>query len=549
MSIAKSYDEGYTDRSMNFDRIGSRGAEPSFDGASLTIPREALTSLAAEAFDRLSFTFTAEHLEQLLRVAATETNSRQDRMVAGMLLENAAIASRGVLPICQDTGIANVFAWKGQAVRTAGGDRDALSIGIADTYQNRNLRLSTTVPTSLFEESDPGNNMPAQILIQADDSDSADSAYRFLFCAKGGGSSNKTSLLQGTKALLNERSFIAHLEREIQKLGTAACPPYSIACAVGGLSPEQNLLALKLATTGYFDHEFPGWDYRVLGSTPLRDPAMEKKVLEIAENTGLGAQFGGKALACSARVLRLPRHGASCPVSVGVSCSAHRNLHGYIDRDGIWLEQTVADPLSIPGVAEAIAETKALSGQSLALTLTESMTENARRISGLEPGASVTLTGKILVARDAAHARWSRLVAEGKPLPDYVTRYPIFYAGPAQTPEGRVTGSIGPTTAGRMDDYAEELMSRGAALITLAKGNRSAAWTLACKKYRATYLGTVGGAAALIAEKYIARSEIIDYADLGMEAVRIIEARGLPAFVITNDQGADLYAAIGEKKK
>jgi fumarate hydratase class I len=542
---------------MNFDRIGSHGAEPSYDGASLTIPREALASLAAQAFDRLSFTFTAEHLEQLLRVATTETNSRQDRMVAGMLLENAAIASRGVFPICQDTGIANVFAWKGQAIRTAGGDGDALSEGIADTYKNRNLRLSTTIPSSLFEESDPGTNMPAQILIQADDTDSANRAheganspaYRFLFCAKGGGSSNKTSLVQGTKALLNERSFLAHLEREIRKLGTAACPPYSIACVVGGLSPEQNLLALKLATAGYFDRELPGWDYRVLGSIPLRDTAMELKALEIAEDTGLGAQFGGKALACSARVLRLPRHGASCPVSVGVSCSAHRNLHGYIDRDGIWLERTVADPLSMPGVAEAIAETKALAGQSLALTLSDSMSENARRLSGLEPGASVSLTGKILVARDAAHARWSRLIAERKPLPDYVSRYPIFYAGPAQTPEGRVTGSIGPTTAGRMDDYAEELMSRGAALITLAKGNRSAAWALACKKYGATYLGTVGGAAALIAEKYIARSEVVDYADLGMEAVRLIEVKDLPAFVITNDIGADLYAAIGESKK
>ncbi|HPS44274.1 MAG TPA: fumarate hydratase, partial [Treponemataceae bacterium] len=258
---------------MNFDRIGSHGAEPSFDGASLTIPREALATLAAAAFDRLSFTFTEEHLEQLLRVATTETNSRQDRMVAGMLLENAAIASRGVLPICQDTGIANVFAWKGQAARTAGKDGQALSEGIADTYKNRKLRLSTTVPSSLFEESDPGDNMPAQVLIQADDSNPEGAngpAYRFLFCAKGGGSSNKTSLIQGTKALLNERAFIAHLEREIQKLGTAACPPYSIACVVGGLSPEQNLLALKLATAGYFDHELPGWDYRVLGSIPLR---------------------------------------------------------------------------------------------------------------------------------------------------------------------------------------------------------------------------------------------------------------------------------------
>lgn len=540
---------------MNFDRIdGPSESMPSLGRSRLKVPREALTLLAARAFDRLSFTFTEEHLDHLLTVARCESNSPQDRMVSGILLENALIASRGVFPLCQDTGIANVFAWKDSAVDTAPGDGAALSAGIAETYKKRNLRLSTTVPTSFFEESDPGNNLPAQILIQATDStgtrgDEPHPAYRFLFCAKGGGSSNKTSLLQGTKAILNEKAFLAHLEREIPRLGTAACPPYSIACVVGGLSPEQNLLALKLATCGYFDRELSGWDYGVLGPKPFRDTGMERAVLEIAERSGLGAQFGGKALAVSARVLRLPRHGASCPVSIGVSCSAHRNLHGYIDADGIWLERTVADPLSIPGVADAIAETKGLSGKAISLELSPSMEDNARALSGLEPGAPVLLSGKILVARDAAHARWSALIARGESLPEYVSRYPIFYAGPAQTPEGRVTGSIGPTTAGRMDDYANELMERGAALITLAKGNRSDAWTAACKKYRATYLGTVGGAAALIAEKYVMTSEIVDYADLGMEAVRIVEVRDLPAFVITNAAGQDLYAAIREKAR
>lgn len=536
---------------MNFDRISvpDGAVVPSPDGG-ISVAGKALTLLASKAFERLSFTFTEEHLTHLLTVARTDTNSRQDRMVAGMLLDNAVISARGEFPLCQDTGIANVFAWKDQGVRTDRDDADSLSDGISDAYRNRNLRLSTTVPSSLFEEADPGNNLPAEILVNACPAPAteADTTYRFLFCAKGGGSSNKTSLFQGTKAILNERAFVAHLEREIPKLGTAACPPYSIACVVGGLSPEQNLLALKLATAGYFDRELPGWDYRVLGSKPFRDAAMERTVLGIAEETGLGAQFGGKALAVSARVLRLPRHGASCPVSIGVSCSAHRNLLGYVDREGLWLERTVSDPLTLPGLADAIAETRGLALESVPLVLSPDMRENAKTLAGLKPGTAVVLTGKILVARDAAHARWSALLAAGKPLPDYVTRYPVFYAGPAQTPPGRATGSVGPTTAGRMDDYAEELMSRGAALVTLAKGNRSGKWTEACARYGATYLGTVGGAAALIADRYVSSSEIVDYPDLGMEAVRLLEVTGLPAFVVTNSDGRDLYEEIREGK-
>ena len=538
---------------MDFDRITAFDpAQAGTDNGRLNISGEMLTQLAACAFERLSFTFTHEHLAHLAAVACTESNSTQDRMVASMLLENAVISSKGVYPLCQDTGIANVFAWKDSGITTSGDDTTTLSAGIEKTYRERNLRFSTTIPSSLFEETDPGNNMPAQIMITAaGDTTSCETAergpaYRFLFCAKGGGSSNKTYLTQATKAILTEKAFKEFLETRIRGLGTAACPPYSIAVVAGGLSPEQNLLALKLATMGYFDRSLTGWDYRVFGTSPIRDAEMEKAVLEIAEGTGLGAQFGGKALAVSARVLRLPRHGASCPVSIGVSCSAHRNLHGYIDRTGIWLERTEIDPLSVPGVMEALAGAKGLSGKAVKIDLDLGIDETRKALSGLKPGMPVLLSGKILVARDAAHARWRKLIVDGKQLPEYTTGYPIMYAGPAQTPEGCITGSIGPTTAGRMDEYADDLMSRVAALVTIAKGNRSEKWTSACSMYGATYLGTVGGAAALIASKYITGSELVDYADLGMEAVRLITVRNFPAFVVTNDRGEDLYEQLQE---
>ncbi len=312
-----------------------------------------LETLAQTAFEAISFTFTRSHLEHLASIVHDDTNSRNDRQVASFLLKNAVTASAGKLPLCQDTGTAQIFAWKDEGFATGCDDVEALSSGARKAWSSRNLRYSTTLPSSLFDEADPGDNSPTQICIQNAFPSTGECAYRFLFCAKGGGSSNKTRFVQGTKALLNEKSFAAFLDSEISALGTAACPPYSIAVVVGGISPEQNLLALKLATAGYFDCSLPGWDYRVMGTTPLRIPEWEAKVLAAAERTGLGAQFGGKALAVSATVLRLPRHGASCPVSIGVSCSAHRNLHGYIDSRGIWLEETEADPLSVPGVREA----------------------------------------------------------------------------------------------------------------------------------------------------------------------------------------------------
>ena len=548
VSIAKNASGDYTEAIMHFDRIENGSRSIQLRDGQLHIKRETLTRFVQTGFDRLSFTFTKEHLEHLITIVLTDTNSHNDRMVASFLLKNAVISSKGVYALCQDTGIANIFAWKDTTIHTDGDDITDISAGAESTYRNRNLRFSTTIPESLFSEHDPGTNMPAQISITATAENPAQGpAYRFILCAKGGGSSNKTTLVQATKSILNRESFEAWLKKQIPALGTAACPPYSIAVVVGGLSPEQNLLALKLATTGFFDEKLEGWDYRVLGCEPIRDKEWEETALRIACESGLGAQFGGKALAISARVLRLPRHGASCPVSIGVSCSAHRNLHGVINKDGMWLEHTEKDPLSVEGLAEAIAWGEQKTGKKIEINLDEGIQAVRTKLSGLEPGTPVVLSGNILVARDAAHARWKELVDSGAPLPDYTTAYPILYAGPAQTPPGCVTGSFGPTTAGRMDDYAELLMKRGAALVTVAKGNRSEAWRTACEKYGSTYLGTVGGAAALIAEECITASRILDYEDLGMEAVRLVTLRELPAFILVNDKGLDFYKIIQEK--
>lgn len=508
----------------------------------LRISPATLSFLAEKAFERLSFTFTQKHLEHLTAIVHETDNSKNDRLVASFLLQNALVSAKGILPLCQDTGTAQIFAWKDEGIDTGYDPIVPLTEGTTKTWKERNLRFSTTVPSNLFEESNPANNLPAQIcLFTGKNTKEKKPAWRFLFCAKGGGSSNKTHLVQATKALLNEEAFMAFLRPHIQALGTSACPPYSICIIVGGLSPEQNLLAQKLATTGYFDQEIPGWDYRVFGVKPLRIPEWEKTVLNIAEETGLGAQFGGKALAVTARVFRLPRHGASCPVSIGVSCSAHRNLHGFIDSEGIHLEKTISDPLTIPGLKKAAAFAENGLTGCLKINLDDGITKVRAQLSGLKPGTPVLLSGDILVARDAAHARWRNLLRTGAHLPSYAIQYAIIYAGPSETPSGCVTGSFGPTTAGRMDEYADDLMSRNCSLVTLAKGNRSESWRKACAQYGGTYLGTVGGAAALIAENHITKSEIIDYPDLGMEAVRKVTLRDLPAFVLINDKGDDFY--------
>ncbi len=517
------------------------------DNSDLEVSENDLVRLTHAAFSRISFTFTREHLDAIAAIVRNEQASRNDRLVASYMLKNACIAAEGTLPLCQDTGTAQIFAWKDTRVQTSGADREALTRGVETVWNEKNLRYSTVIPDSFFKEHDGGNNLPAQILIQDAGKTSETPAYRFLFCAKGGGSSNKTSFFQETRALLNPDSFAAFLRREIPALGTAACPPYTIAVVAGGLSPEQNLLALKLATAGYFNQNIPGFDYHVLGSLPERDRDLENLVMNIAAQTGLGAQFGGTALATGAIVLRLPRHGASLPVSIGVSCSAHRNLHALITPDGILLEQTVSNPAAVPEYTEAARWYEQESGNSLSIQLNDGIHAVLASLGTLEPGAPLLLNGDIILARDAAHARWKEQLDRGEDLPGYVSRYAIMYAGPAKKPHRACSGSLGPTTAGRMDSYAGELMSRGAALVTVAKGNRSTTWTESCKKYGAVYLGLPGGVAALIADQYITASKVLDYEDLGMEAVRLVTVKNLPAFLVTSAQGEDFYQIIREK--
>jgi len=544
---------GYTFIIMNFDQLPlppDLSIKLSTDGF-LLIPDLAFTLLAQTAFSRLSFTFTREHLDHLVHIVTDKKNSHNDRLIASYLLKNACIASKGVLPLCQDTGTAQVFAWKDYRIQTSGNDSIALSQGAETVWRKENLRYSTVIPESFFTEHDAGNNLPAQILITATGNTQGQKpsspAYRFLFCAKGGGSSNKTTFFQATKAILTPEAFEAFLKREIASLGTAACPPYTIAVVAGGISPEQNLLALKLATTGFFDREVPGFDYQIAGALPRRDTELEQLTMKLAQETGLGAQFGGTALATSAIVLRLPRHGASMPLSIGVSCSAHRNLHGVIDENGIWLEKPVLDPAAIPEIAEGAAYCDLPAQKALRISLDDGIPAVLSRLKDSKPGTPLLLTGDLILARDAAHARWKEAISQGKALPSYTTKYPIMYAGPAKTPKGACSGSLGPTTAGRMDSYADDLMSRGAALITLAKGNRSNIWTHACKQYGGVYLGLPGGVAALIAEQYITASSVLDYPELGMEAVRLVSVKNLPVFLLTTANGEDFYSNIREK--
>ena len=567
---------------MEFEKIiPASGLAAEQCGQGLTVDGSVLAAFTEQAFKRLSFTFPQEHLESLLNVACDPASSENDRLVAVKLLENAVIAAKGTLPLCQDTGVAQVFAWKDAGVCTAltaaggtvhfGSDEEAFTAGVGKAYKENNLRFSINIPSSLFDEKNSATNLPAQVDIFSTNgagtgtaeyagsscsngtgSDSTEPSYRFLFCAKGGGSSNKTDFTCATKALLNPQSFERFLKTKIAALGTAACPPYTIAVVIGGLSPEQNLQTLKLATTGYWDaaealNKIGGsirWTDTAGGVRLLRCRDWEERVLQIAAETGLGAQFGGSHLAAHARVFRLPRHGASCFASIGVSCNAHRNLVGYISREGAFLQKNVSDPRPFfEKAATYTAHTASHHGEPVAVELS-SIDAARAALSKYPVGQAFLFSGEILVARDAAHARWKALLESSKPLPDYTLHYPILYAGPAETPKGAVIGSFGPTTANRMDPYADDLMSRGAALITIAKGNRSELWRTACKKYGAFYLGTIGGAAALIAEKHITARKVLDYPDLGMEAVQLISVKDLPVFLITDDKGNDFYAAL-----
>jgi len=496
----------------------------------LRVSPRALIVLAETAFHDAAFYFRATHLEQLAAVAADRNASANDRFVAHSLLLNAAIAAEGILPVCQDTGTATVMAERGYNVVTTGNDAAWLSRGIRAAYTRNALRASQLAPLGMFEERNTGDNLPAQIDIQA----VPGNEYRFLFVAKGGGSSNKTMLYQESKALLtDEGRLLSFLEENIRAIGVAACPPYHLAVVIGGLSPEMTLKTVKLATAGALD---------TLASRPsgaaqaYRDLAWEEKLLAVTRQLGLGAQFGGRHFAFDVRVIRMPRHAGSLPIGIGVSCNAHRNILGKITRQGVFIEQLERNPDRF-----LLGLKPEETGAAVAIHLDQPMEQILAVLARCSVGTRLSLTGTLIVARDVAHARLHRRLQEGRPLPDYFCKHPVYYAGPSPTPPGLPSGSFGPTTAQRMDSYVEEFMKHGGSRIMLAKGNRSPAVAQACRRYNGFYLGTIGGAAALVAREHIESSEIVDFADLGMEAVRKLRVRDLPAFLIGDNQGRTLY--------
>ena len=499
----------------------------------LKVAPQGLQELARMAIHDLSFFLRPEHNRQVAAILDDPEASDNDRSVALAMLRNAEIAAHGVLPICQDTGTAIIMAKKGQQVWTGCDDAEWLSAGIHTTYTNEYLRYSQVAPLNMYEEVNTGDNLPAQIDIYA----VPGAEYNFLFVAKGGGSANKSYLYQKTKAVLNPTSLSAFLAEKMQTLGTAACPPYHIAFVIGGTSVEANLKLVKLASTKYLD-ELPTTGNRQ--GRAFRDLELEEQLLQEARQLGIGAQFGGKYFAHDIRVIRLPRHGASCPIGMGVSCSADRNLKARIDERGFWLEELDATPGKlIPDELRNREDTEAV-----AIDLNQPMPEILGQLSRHPVATRILLTGSIIVGRDIAHAKWKELLDRGRPLPDYLKKHPIYYAGPAKTPEGKPSGSFGPTTAGRMDAYVELFLNNGGSLVMIAKGNRSPQVTEACKQYHGFYLGSIGGPAALLAEKHITRVECIDYPELGMEAVWKIEVKNFPAFILVDDKGNDFFVNL-----
>lgn len=500
----------------------------------LKVSSEALTLLADAAIKEVSHLYRSSHLQQLRNILDDPEATDNDRFVALELLKNANIAAGMVLPGCQDTGTAIVMAKKGQQIWTDGDDREALSQGIFRAYAEDNLRYSQIAPLSMYEEMNTGTNLPAQLDLEAVQGDS----YNFLFITKGGGSANKTFLFQETKALLNPDSMMQFMREKLPLLGTSACPPYHLAIVIGGTSAETNLKMVKLASARYLDNlPEKGNEF----GQAFRDRKLEQQILELTRELGIGAQFGGKYFAHDVRVIRLPRHGASCPVGIGVSCSADRNILGRIDKDGIWLEELEHEPakyLPEPGIGE-------LSAEVIKLDLNQPMNVIRAQLSNYPIKTRVSLSGPIIVARDIAHAKLKERLEHGEELPDYFKNHIVYYAGPAKTPEGYASGSFGPTTAGRMDSYVELFQRHGGSMIMLAKGNRSRQVTESCKRHGGFYLGSVGGAAAILAEQSIKKVEIVDYPELGMEAIYRIEVEDFPAFVIIDDKGHDFFAELG----
>jgi fumarate hydratase class I len=503
-------------------------------GTFLKVTPEAITLLTQTAMRDIAHLLRTDHLQQLSNILSDPEASSNDRFVALDLLKNAGIAAGGVLPMCQDTGTAIVKGKKGQFVMTGGGDEEAIARGVFNTYQTSNLRYSQMAPITMYEEKNTGNNLPAEIKIASVDGDS----YKFLFMAKGGGSANKSYLFQETKALLNEKALLPWVFEKMITLGTAACPPYHLAIVIGGTSAEQAVETAKLASAHYLD-SLPTQGSE-LGHA-FRDLDLEQKVLKLSQETGIGAQFGGKYFCHDVRIVRLPRHGASCPVSFAVSCSADRQALGKITRDGIFLEALETDPARfLPEVTH-----EDLSEEVVRIDLTKPMDQIRATLSKYPVKTRVMLTGPMVVARDIAHAKLKERVDAGNGLPQYMKDHCVYYAGPAKTPTGMASGSFGPTTAGRMDSYVAEFQAAGGSFVMLAKGNRSRQVTDACKTYGGFYLGSIGGPAARLAQDCITKVEVLEYAELGMEAVWKIEVQDFPAFIVVDDKGNDFFDQVG----
>lgn len=503
----------------------------------LKVELEALTLLAQQAFHDAAFMLRPSHQKQVAAILHDPDASENDKYVALQFLRNSEIAAKGVLPTCQDTGTAIIMGKKGQRVWTGGGDEAALSQGVYNTYIEDNLRYSQNAALDMYKEVNTGTNLPAQIDLYSVDGDE----YKFLCMAKGGGSANKTYLYQETKALITPAKLKNYLVEKMRSLGTAACPPYHIAFVIGGTSAESTLKTVKLASTRYYDGlPTKGNEH----GQAFRDVQLEQELLQEAQNLGLGAQFGGKYFAHDIRVIRLPRHGASCPVGMGVSCSADRNIKAKINRDGIWIEKLEHNPAQY--IPESLREQG--EGDVVSINLNSSMKEILAQLSAHPVSTRLSLNGTIIVARDMAHAKLKELIDNGEELPQYVKDHPIYYAGPAKTPEGYASGSLGPTTAGRMDSYVDLLQSHGASMVMLAKGNRSQQVTDACHKHGGFYLGSIGGPAAVLAQNSIKSLECVAYPELGMEAIWKIEVENFPAFILVDDKGNDFFQQIQNKQ-
>tara|TARA_R110000772_G_scaffold268571_1_gene396519 strand:+ start:267507 stop:269135 length:1629 start_codon:yes stop_codon:yes gene_type:complete len=502
----------------------------------LTVEPEAITELTKQAFHDISHLLRPAHLAQLRKILDDPEASDNDRFVALDLLKNANIAAGGILPMCQDTGTAIVMGKKGENVFTGFDDEAAIAEGVMKTFTETNLRYSQVTPVDMFTEKNTGNNLPAQIDIYAEPGD----AYKFQFIAKGGGSANKTFLFQETKALLNPTGLMNFMDEKIRTLGTAACPPYHLAVVIGGTSAELTLKTVKLASTKYLD-ELPtqGGEF----GQAFRDLEWEEKIHELTRSIGIGAQFGGKYFCHDVRVIRLPRHGASCPVGIGVSCSADRQAKGKITKDGVFLEELEANPAKyLPEVTD-----EDLKSEVVAIDLNRPMAEVRKELSKHPVKTRVMLSGSLIVARDIAHAKLKERLDAGEGLPQYFKDHGVYYAGPAKTPEGYASGSFGPTTAGRMDSYVEQFQAAGGSMIMLAKGNRSQQVTDACRTHGGFYLGSIGGPAARLAQDCITKVEVVEYPELGMEAIWKIEIKDFPAFIVVDDKGNDFFAEFKKR--